>query len=201
MDKNTNIYTNMNTKIISEKNGMKLIRNPNNQFIFSCAIENNHIYLDKIINFDLIKVIFDINSDIYEKVVMNKLDDHNAEYILIMKHFFADIGLPQRYFHFIMKKKVNLDENNNIITSITFTGDTISDRKPSYIDTKIEFLPINKIVCECNFTSLERNKMIFSALILFDNKLSIPEYVEKVVGTIVNKIFMRVKQFIENYRI
>lgn len=184
-----------NTKIISEKNGMKLVRT-NNQFIFSCVIENKNIYLDKIINFDLIKAIFDINGDIYEKVIMSKLDENNAEYVLIMKHFFADIGLPQRYYHFIMKKKINLEEN-----TIIFNSDTICDRKPEYIDKKIEFLPIDKMICECKFTSQERNKMMFSALILFDNKLSIPEYVEKVVGVIVNKIFMRVKQFIEMYRI
>ncbi len=191
MEKNSNL-----TKIISEKNGMKLIRNPDNVFNFVCTIENKHIYLDKIINFELIKLIFEINNDIYEKVIMNKIDDNNAEFIFIMKHFFADIGLPQRYYHFIMKKNFNVNENK-----IVFTSETINRNKPDFIGKDIEFLPINNMIYECQFTSLQRDKMLFSALISFDKNLSIPEYVEKVVGLIVNKIFIRVKQFIEIYRI
>ena len=175
---------------------MKLIRKPNNEFFFSCSIENDTIYLDKIINFELVKLIFDINSDIYEKVVMNKINENKAEFVLIMKHFFIDIGMPQRYYHFNMTKYNKINENK-----IVFISETIYDKKPSFVNKDIEFLPINKMVCECDFTSLQRNKMIFTASILFDNKLNIPEYIEKVVGFIVNKIFIRVKQFIENYRI
>jgi hypothetical protein len=191
MEKNSNL-----TKIISEKNGMKLIRNPDNVFNFICTIENKHIYLDKIINFELIKLIFEINNDIYEKVIMNKIDDNNAEFIFVMKHFFADIGLPQRYYHFMMKKNFNINENK-----IVFTSETINSNKPDFISKDVEFLSIDKMIYECQFTSLQRDKMLFSALISFDKNLNIPEYVEKVVGLIVNKIFIRVKQFIEIYRI
>ena len=191
MENNSNL-----TKIISEKNGMKLIRHPDNVFNFVCTIENKNIYLDKIINFELIKLIFEINNDIYEKVIMNKIDENNAEFIFIMKHFFADIGLPQRYYHFMMTKIFNTNENK-----IVFTSETINGNKPDFINKDIEFLPINKMIYECQFTSLQRDKILFSALISFDKNLPIPEYIEKVVGLIVNKIFIRVKQFIENYRI
>lgn len=191
MEKNSNL-----TKIISEKNGMRLIRNSDNIFNFVCTIENKNIYLDKIINFELVKLIFEINNDIYEKVIMNKIDENNAEFIFIMKHFFADIGLPQRYYHFILTKNFNQNENK-----ITFKSEIINDKKPEFISKDIEFLPINKMDFECQFTSLQRDKMLFNAFIVFDKNLSIPEYVEKVVGLIVNKIFIRVKQFIEMYRI
>jgi len=191
MERNSNL-----TKIISEKNGMKLIRSPDNIFNFVCTIENKNIYLDKIINFELVKLIFEINNDIYEKVIMNKIDENNAEFIFIMKHFFADIGLPQRYYHFILTKNFNQNENK-----ITFKSEIINNQKPEFISKDIEFLPINKMDFECQFTSLQRDKMLFNAFIVFDKNLSIPEYVEKVVGLIVNKIFIRVKQFIEMYRI
>jgi hypothetical protein len=184
------------TKIISDKNGMKLIRLLNNEFNFTCTIENKTIHLDKIINFDLIKLIFEINNDIYEKVIMNKTDDDNAEFVFIMKHFFADIGLPQRYYHFIMTKNFNESENK-----IVFTSETIYNQKPNFIDKDIEFLPIKNMIYDCQFNSLQRDKMLFSALISFDKNLPIPEYIEKVVGLIVHKIFIRVKQFIENYRV
>lgn len=184
------------TKIISEKNGMKLIRKPDNIFNFNCTIENKNIYMDKIMSFELVKLIFEINNDIYEKVVMNKIDDNEAEFVFVMKHFFADIGLPQRYYHFKLIKNFNHNENK-----ITFSSETIYNKKPDYIDKDIEFLPINKMDFECQFTSLQRDKMLFSSFIIFDKNLSIPEYVEKVVGLIVHKIFIRVKQFIEMYRI
>ncbi len=184
------------TKIISDKNGMKLVRKPNNEFNFVCTIENKNIYLDKIINFDLIKLIFDINNDIYEKVIMNKIDDSKAEFIFVMKHFFADIGLPQRYYHFLMLKEYNQNENK-----IVFMTEPINVKKPNFINDDIEFLPINKMVYECQFTSLQRDKMLFNALVSFDKSLPIPEYIEKVVALIVHKIFIRIKQFIEVYRV
>jgi hypothetical protein len=95
-----------------------------------------------------------------------------------------------------MNKTIDNDTNK-----IIFTSNPINNKKPEFISKYIEFLPIHKMDFECDFTTSQRNKMLFNAFIVFDKKLNIPEYVEKIVGLIVNKIFIRVKQFIEMYRI
>jgi len=37
--------------------------------------------------------------------------------------------------------------------------------------------------------------------VLFEDYVKIPQFAEKMVGLILNKIFKRVKQFIENVRV
>lgn len=178
------------TRIISNKNGMKLTRKPNNEFNFECFLENENIYLDKIVNFEFIKLIFDINSDIYEKVIMNKIDEYNAEFTFIMKHLFADIGLPQRYYSFLLTKHYVYSENK-----IIFESKTIYHR-PEFINKDIEFLPITKMVYECIFLRDNKNKMILKSSIIFDEELNIPEFVEKTFGMIIQNIFICVKQLL-----
>ena len=42
------------------------------------------------------------------------------------------------------------------------------------------------------------NQMNFTHNIIFDSTTNFPSFVEKMIGIILNKIFKRVKQFIEN---
>jgi hypothetical protein len=42
--------------------------------------------------------------------------------------------------------------------------------------------------------------MNFSFTVQFEDYVEIPAFAEKIVGLILNKIFKRVKQFIENFR-
>jgi hypothetical protein len=179
-------------KILVEKDGMKFIKIDKNKFNLSFSIENKNINLASIITFDLIKLIYELNPDIYEKVILQKFSEDDGSIILLMKHFFNDLGFPQKYSYINLKKSI---QNN----SIKFDGASVFSDKPSEIPDDVELLPIENLNIECTFTT--PHKCTFNCIILFHNTLIIPGFIEKVIGVIVNKIFNRVKQFVENIKI
>ena len=109
-----------------------------------------------------------------------------------MKHFFNDLGFPQKFSYIDLKKTVT----NN---SIHFQGASNFSKKPAEIPEDVELLPIEQLNIDCTF--ITPHKIFFNCVILFHNSLVIPSFIEKMMGIIVNKIFNRVKQFIEAIKI
>jgi len=183
--------TNDKPKILLEKDGMKFVKLEKNKYNLSYSIENKTINLEPLINFELIKLIYDLNPDIYEKVVLNKIDESEANITLLMKHFFNDLGIPQKYSH--MSLKQNFTEQG-----INFVGASIFSEKPTYIPSDVELLPINNLNIDC--TVVSPHKVNFNCVITFHNLLVIPAFIEKIMGIIINKVFNRLKKFIENIK-
>jgi hypothetical protein len=93
-------------------------------------MENKNIVMSEIIDFNLIKLIYDLNPDVYEKVSIEKVNDNEVILTLLIKHFFEDLGLPQR-FSFIHMIKIIED------TQISFVGQSIKSHKPGYSKTNV----------------------------------------------------------------
>ena len=160
--------SNNKIKVLVEKDGMKFIKLEKNKYNLTYSIENKNINLEPLVNFELIKLIYELNPDIYEKVVLNK------------------------YSNMILKKSVSPNR-------INFVGSSIFNEKPPYIPSEVELLPIDKMDIECTMSS--PHKVNLNCVITFHNSLIIPAFIEKVIGIIINKIFNRVKQFIETIKV
>ena len=173
------------------KEGLVFTKNEKNNYILSFEMENNNIILSKIIDFNLVKLIYDLNSDIYEKVNLKILNENEATINLLMKHLFEDLGLPQRFSYLHIKKTIK--ENN-----ITFESQTIKSERPEGMPADSELIAIKNMICDCKI--ITPHKIRFTINVLFENYVLIPPVVEKLVGLILYKIFNRVKQFIENVR-
>ena len=184
--------TNNKIKVLVEKDGMKFMKLEKNKYNLLYSIENKNINLEQLINFELIKLIYELNPDIYEKVILNKINEEEAQITLLMKHFFNDLGFPQKYSYMYLKK-ITTDKG------INFVGSSIFFEKPVIIPNEVELLPIEKINIECTMDT--QHKINLNCLIVFHNSLVIPSFIEKVIGIIINKIFVRVKQFIENIKL
>ena len=72
-------------KVLVEKDGMKFIKLEKNKYNLTYSIENKNINLEPLVNFELIKLIYELNPDIYEKVVLNKVSEEEAQITLLMK--------------------------------------------------------------------------------------------------------------------
>jgi len=179
-------------KVLVEKDGMKFIKLEKNKYNLTYSIENKNINLEPLVNFELIKLIYELNPDIYEKVVLNKISEEEAQITLLMKHFFNDLGFPQKYSHMGLKKYVSPNR-------INFVGASVLNEKPSVIPIEVELLPIDSLDIECTMSS--PHKINLNCIIVFNNLLVIPSFIEKVIGIIIHKIFNRVKQFIENIKV
>ena len=173
------------------KEGFVFKRNEKNNYSLSFEMENNNIILSKIIDFNLVKLIYDLNNDIYEKVNLKIINQNEATINLLMKNLFEDLGLPQRFSYLYIKK---ISQEN----IIKFESQTIKSERPKDMPVDAELMAIQTMICNCNI--ITPHKVRFTVNVLFENHMLIPAVVEKLVGLILYKIFNRVKQFIENVR-
>ena len=173
-----------------DKDGFKFSCLKKNHYSLTFTMENNKIVLSKIIDFNLIKLIYDLNPDVYEKVqIVNNNNNDEIILTLLMKHFFEDLGLPQRYSFIHMKKVVEEDK-------IKFTGQSIKTHKPEGMPEDAELMALQNMIAICDI--ITPHKVNFSFNVIFDGEMNFPPFAEKMVGMILHKIFKRVKQFIEN---
>ena len=179
-------------EILLNKEGVQFSRVQTKHYRLTFSMENPNIILANIIDFNLIKLIYDLNVDIYEKVILNKISDNEAIVTILIKHFFEDVGLPQRFSFLHIKKFV---EESRII----FVSQSIRSHKPEGMPEEAELMAINDLTSVCDI--ITPHKINFSFNIIFDPIMNIPPFAEKVVGLIIFKIFKRVKQFIENVRL
>jgi hypothetical protein len=178
--------------ILLEKDGFLFRSVSKNHYYLEFFMENNNIRLSEIVDFNLMKLIYDLNPDIYLKSSIEKKNENEANVTLLLKHFFEDLGMPQRYSHVSMKKYI---EGNQII----FKSKTIYDHVPTNIPADAKILNINDLECICKIET--PHKIIFTFNIYFDtDRLAPPRPIQKMVGILLNNIFKRVKQFIENVK-
>ena len=83
------------------------------EYKISFSLENKNIHMINIIDFNIIKLLYELNKDLYEKIDLNIINDNEAVLLVINKHLFQDLGLSQKYSYFKIKKTVF--ENRNII--------------------------------------------------------------------------------------
>ena len=183
------------SKSLMDKNGMKITKPTNNEYNVTFSIQNNEFILPSIINFDMVKLIFDLNPDIYEKSILKKdISLDNASICSLMKDIYSDLGIPQSYICMsvemfklsdIIKFKCNPLHIDGKSVPVEFSG--IPD---------LYLLPIKNMIIDCNI--LTNHHIQINCKINVDDDVEIEPFIEKMVMSIVNKIFIRLKQFIEN---
>lgn len=178
--------------ILTNKNGLLFSKCNENHYNLSFSMTNQNIILSKIINFDLIKLIYDLNPDIYENSNLEKYNDHEACLTLLMKNLFEDLGLPQKYTHVFVTKTVT---DSHII----FVSKSIKNTKPEWIPVDAELMALKNMTSNCKI--INPHLLEFTFDIVFEDHVKIPQFVEKMISVIIHKIFMRVKQFIENINV
>lgn len=178
--------------LLYSKEGLEFTKIKNNNYSLEFNMENNNIIMSRIIDFNLLKLIYDLNGDIYEKSNITLINDNEAILNLLMKHLFEDLGLPQR-FSYIHIKKI-MAENK-----ISFISETIKDSIPDGMPKDSKLLPIKQMICDCII--ITPHKIKFCCNVTYEDYMDIPPFAERMVGLVLFKIFKRVKQFIENVRI
>lgn len=178
--------------ILYSKEGMEFSKIKDNNYTLAFNMENRNIIMSKIIDFNLLKLVYELNGDIYENANITIINENEAIFNLLMKNLFEELGLPQRFTYVHVKKQIS--ENR-----ITFISQSIKSERPENTPKEAKLLPIKIMLCDCLISN--PHKIDFCCNITFDDDMSVPQVAEKMVGLILFKIFKRVKQFIENVRI
>jgi hypothetical protein len=182
----------METTVLFDKNGIEFSKVTLNHYNATFSIENETLNLPSIITFDFIKSIYDLSPDIFEHVNLVKINDNEAIVTMLIKHLFQEIGMPQKFIHVHMIKVQSAG-------TISFIATTVQSERPEHIPSGAELMIFNKMVTVCDI--ITRHKIKLATDIVLDDGRTIQPYIEKFMGTILSKIFKRVKQFIENTRI
>ena len=202
-------YYNIKTRIMEEestilfnKEGLLFIKNFRNNYSVKFCMTNNNLVLKNIIDFPLIQLIYDLNSDICESFHMEHVksdsgleNSNEIKFILVMKPLFEELGIPQMFLNLHIVKCID-----NLNDCILFTSQSIhSSELPLNVPQDAQLLPIKNIDCQCLIIS--QNTIECSFNVKFDEKMNIAPIAEKLVGIILFKIFKRMKQFIETFKV
>ena len=177
-------------KIIIDKPHFKMERIDKNNYVMHFNIKNDKLYLKKIINLSTLKILYEVNKEIFDDFKIIKKNDSTAETYFLIKHFFSDFGLPQKYTHLDIEKIDDL-ENDAILFSCKNTESYTLD-----IPNKGEQLSVDIILFKCILKG-EHEVSITCDVILNKNAI-VPAFAEKMASVIISKIFIKIKQFIEN---
>ena len=174
---------------ITEGKSYLLVRLATNKYRMTAIIENKNVYMNNILNFNLINLMYQTNLDQFKKFHLNIINDNEANVFLLMKHIFKELGLKQRYICFDIKK-VNIENGVSfILTQNGEYGQEINDC------TNAHLMPIKHILY--NFEVVSLNKLKMTEYINFDPENGMPSMLEPVFGLILKTMFKRTKQFIE----
>ena len=179
-------------KKIIDKDEIKMERIDKNKYILSFSISSDKLYIQKLIGFDIAKILYEVNKDIFDEFDMNQRGDEAEVYFLI-KHFFSDFGLPQKYMHLQIQKIQ--DEKSDAI--LFFCQNANPDLYTSVLNipSKGEQMNTDLIHIVCN--AINDHKVDVVNTIFLNNHVDIPAVVEKMAGILISKMFLKVKQFIE----
>lgn len=180
------------TSMILNKDGLQITKSASNKYQLCFSLENNRIYMKKIVDFPLIKLVYDLNPDVYDHYNIENISDTQVNVMVLFKHFFEDLGMPQRYSYLHMTKHV--EEN-----TVTFITKRLTTEKPECMPIDSELMPIQDLSSTFNIRNPHKTDAVFD--ILFDEQFNAPVFAEKIIANMLFKVFTRVKQFIENITI
>jgi len=175
--------------ILFNNDGLKFVKLDKNIYSLQFYIKNNNIYLPNIIDFSLLKLIYELNPDIYEYINTENHKENEKIATILMKHFFEDLGISQRFLLLHIQKIIEPNK-------ITFVSSSIRNFKPDCLPKESELLDIKTMKTICEIENPHKIKFHFN--IILNDHIIVPEFVENIIGKVIHKIFIRVKQFIEN---
>jgi hypothetical protein len=182
------VTNSQNKKMIINKNNFQFTKLDSNYFNLFFEINNPNIILPKIINFDLINLIYKLNPNVFEQIITNKMDENEIHINSLLRDLFAELGLPQYFCSLRVIKRENIVESNIVFDCFSNTNIKVPHDS--------EVVPLEKVIV--NFGIVSDHKVCISCDIILIEDHGLPSFFEKITGNLIYNIFNKVKQFIEN---
>ncbi len=182
--------THETSKIICSKDNIVLKRNEDfDTFSMSFHLKNNNVNLKKILNIKLYTLLYELNKDVIEKVEILSESETNSMILLVFKQFGADFGISKKYM--CLYTEMETTENKIIMRSKTAD---IDKNNLSGI-SKCEELSCPYINLFVTLKSDTEASIEYVFNMQMEEEL--PIYMENMIGILMKKILLRVKEFIE----
>ena len=192
-----NDFLKYNFKTICFKEKMHLKREKsNNIYLLQFIAENGNINLYNMINLDIYNMMFTLNKDNFEKIELDNITIisssrdkviNEVNVLFIFKPFAADLGIKPKYMYVKVTEVCESTKKTYNCVDIDYP---IPEELKNY-DKVVNALSSMVV----NFESC--HKINISYIFKLDLSHSLPIYMENIMGLIMKKVFLNLKQFIE----
>ena len=186
-------------KIICGKDDVILKKNKKTkEYTISFSIKNNKLNIVEICNFSLWKLLFKLNEKYIDDVIVMKEYDNKIDIIVVYKNIMNEYIKYCRYSYITITRD-EIMNNNNVVNKIIFTSkpcidiELIPDKLKVDLYKRVDDNNDNLILDVININNINFEKKF--KIDLEDDDL--PIFVEDFLATILKKILLNLKVFIE----
>lgn len=193
-------------KVLYSKKGFlyKRVREndpPTTIYSLQFDMETPHLYIETLLDFPMVKLLYDLNHDVYETVHMEVIDDWNARIFLVVKPLFRDAGIPQWYLYIHVQKSFR-SATSEQPACVQFFSQPIyhlpADSSAVCPPKGAIPLPLRENTFECQV--MTPHKVSVRVRNQMDTRSTVPPFMENMMGLISFKIFDRFRRFMESWQ-
>ena len=181
-----------NNNIICSKENIILIKNKENDYRILLSSKNTKINFRNIINFNIYKILGEVNKKNIESCEMvSSISNNSAKFLFKFRALGLDIGIPKKYMFLETKcNQINNKEIEYISHSLDIKGTEFEKNVKGY----------EKITCHSSSLKimLENSKQIHVDYNFhIDIHENLPIFATNLLGFLMKKMFLNLKLFIE----
>jgi hypothetical protein len=186
-----------NFKTICFKEKMHLKRDKNNNiYLLQFVAENSNVNLYTMINLEIYNLMFKLNKDNFEKIELDNIttipSSHNklineVNVLFLFTPFASDLGIKPKYMYVRVTEVCEPNKKTYNCVDVDYPNPEELKKYDKVVNT------ISSMVV--NFESC--HKINISYIFKLDLSHSLPIYMENIMGLIMKKVFLNLKQFIE----
>ena len=181
--------TNYDFKTVCLKERVFLKREKScNIFSLQLNVENINKNLHDIVNLNMYNLIFRLNTDNFEKIEVKKwISPTEVEILFLFKPFGKELGIKPKYMY--VKTIQQITNEKHVYTSFDIDYPNIGELSNyEKVKNTISTMVVN---FESDF------RINISYIFKFELTNSLPIYMENILGLIMKKMFLNLKNFIE----
>jgi len=178
-------------KIVCQKKDILLTLNNNTKiYNLNFNTSSKNFDLQNYTNFNIYKLLFELNKDVVESIdIIKELSINQANILIIFKEIGDSIKIPKNYIYITINKNII----NNEIVFESVNNDNVSD-----IKNKIN--GCSKSICEYSVLKIKNfnNILNFNYSFKFNIAFQESKFINNIISLLIKKVFYKLKLFIEN---
>lgn len=159
-----------------------------NIFLLQFNLENKKKNLHDIINLNMYDLLFNLNKANFEKIEIKKwISPNEIEVLFLFKPFGKELGIKPKYMY--IRTIANITNEKHIYTSV--------DIDYPYAEELQNYEKVKNIISTMIINFESNHKININYIFKFELAHTLPIYMENILGLIMKKMFLHLKQFIE----
>ena len=164
-----------------------------NSFNLQYRIINQQMYLDKLINFQFLNIIHELNKSLFDNFKIQIINENQATIYILFKWLFKDFDMKQ--YAVILNINRTSFKDEQICFECTSLCALNTDISTFSIPQNVQILHVDNLtIC---FDISDKHNIHVDNTVIFQKKPHILPYIQKMTAQIISKMIINTKQFIE----